>query len=172
MTGPRVAVRPRTSTTAGRIGQKLTLNLGLRFEMYPLMTREDSGIERLDYTTYEVLLGGRGNTPEDVGINVKKFYVAPRLGAIYRLTENTVLRAGYGRTFNPLPWSRPMRGSYPVRHLLQPDRGAVRLARHARAGHPAGPDPGPQLRTREAAARTRSCARPTRPTWTAPSCSR
>jgi outer membrane receptor protein involved in Fe transport len=92
---------------------KLTLNVGLRFEMYPLMKRADRGIERLDYPTYTVLLGGLGDVPEDVGINVKKFYVAPRLGAIYRLTEDTVLRAGYGRTFNPLPWGRPMRGSFP-----------------------------------------------------------
>jgi outer membrane receptor protein involved in Fe transport len=92
---------------------KLTLNVGLRFEMYPLMKRADRGIERLDYNTYEVLLGGLGSTPEDVGIDVKKFYVAPRLGAVYRFNEDTVLRAGYGRTFNPLPWGRPMRGSYP-----------------------------------------------------------
>jgi hypothetical protein len=92
---------------------KLTLNLGLRFEAYPLMRRETRGIERLDFSTYEVLLGGLGNTPDDVGINPKKFYVAPRLGAIYRLTNDTVLRAGYGRTFNPLPWSRPLRGLFP-----------------------------------------------------------
>lgn len=96
-----------------QVNNKLTLNLGLRFEAYPLMRRETRGIERLDYNTYEVLLGGLGGTPEDVGINVKKFYVAPRLGAIYRLTNDTVLRAGYGRTFNPLPWSRPLRGSFP-----------------------------------------------------------
>ncbi len=95
------------------IGQKLTLSLGLRFEYYPLMTRKDSGIERLDLSTYEVLLGGLGNTPEDVGIDLKSFYLAPRVGAMYRLTEDTVLRAGYGQTINPLPWSRPMRGSYP-----------------------------------------------------------
>src|SRR5439155_5144238 len=29
------------------------------------------------------------------------------------LNENNVFRAGYGQTRNPLPWSRPMRGSYP-----------------------------------------------------------
>jgi len=92
---------------------KLTVNVGVRFERYPLMTRKDSGIERLDYSTYTVLLGGRGDVPEDVGINVKSLYVAPRLGAVYRLNNDTVLRAGYGRTFNPLPWSRPLRGSYP-----------------------------------------------------------
>src|SRR5205085_1668575 len=28
-------------------------------------------------------------------------------------SDNMVLRAGYGRTFNPLPWSRPLRGSFP-----------------------------------------------------------
>jgi hypothetical protein len=94
-------------------GSKLTLNLGLRFEMYPLMHRRDSGIERLDIPTFTVLLGGRGDVPEDVGIKLKKFYVAPRFGAVYRLTNDTVLRAGYGRTFNPIPWSRPLRGSFP-----------------------------------------------------------
>ena len=92
---------------------KLTLNVGLRFEMYPLMKRADSGIERLDYPTYRSSSAGWATSPRTSGINVKKFYVAPRLGAIYRLTEDTVLRAGYGRTFNPLPWGRPMRGSFP-----------------------------------------------------------
>jgi hypothetical protein len=60
-----------------------------------------------------VLLGGRGSTPEDVGVNVKSLYIAPRLGAIFRASDKTVLRAGYGITYNPLPWSRPLRGSYP-----------------------------------------------------------
>ena len=92
---------------------KLTLNVGLRVERYPLMHRADSGIERLDYNTYTVLIGGKGDVPEDVGIHVKSLYLAPRLGAIYRLNNDTVLRAGYGMTYNPLPWSRPMRGSFP-----------------------------------------------------------
>jgi len=60
-----------------------------------------------------VLLGGRGNRPEDVGIHVKSVYLAPRVGAVYRATNDTVLRGGYGITYNPLPWSRPMRGSFP-----------------------------------------------------------
>jgi hypothetical protein len=96
------------------VTQNLTLSLGLRFEYYPLMTRaDDKGIERLDYNTYTILMGGYGTTPKDVGIDHKSFYIAPRVGAMYRLTDKTVLRAGYGRTINPLPWSRPLRGSYP-----------------------------------------------------------
>jgi outer membrane receptor protein involved in Fe transport len=92
---------------------KLTINAGLRFEIYPLMKRKDSGIERLDLDTYEVLLGGRGDVPDDAGVTLKSFYVAPRFGATYRFDDKTVLRAGYGRTINPLAWSRPMRGSFP-----------------------------------------------------------
>ena len=92
---------------------KFTVSAGLRAEYYPLMTRATHGIERLDYNTYTVLIGGLGDVPEDVGINLKTLYFAPRLGAMYRLNEKSVMRAGYGRTINPLPWSRPMRGSFP-----------------------------------------------------------
>jgi outer membrane receptor protein involved in Fe transport len=107
-----------------RASGNLTLNLGLRLEMYPLMRRRDRGIERLDYDTYTVLIGGLGGTPEDVDINVKRFYLAPRLGAIYRLSDDTVLRAGYGRTFNPLPWSRPLRGTFPCASTRCPSAGS------------------------------------------------
>lgn len=96
-----------------RVTPNLTLNLGLRLEHYPLMSRANSGIERLDLSTYTMLLGGRGNVPKDVGLELKKWYLAPRLGVAYRLGDKSVVRAGYGRTINPLPWSRPLRGAFP-----------------------------------------------------------
>ena len=96
-----------------RVTPNLTLNLGLRLEQYPLMSRANSGIERLDLSTYTLLLGGRGNVPKDVGLELKTLYFAPRLGVAYRLGDKSVVRAGYGRTINPLPWSRPLRGAFP-----------------------------------------------------------
>jgi outer membrane receptor protein involved in Fe transport len=95
------------------VARNLTLNLGLRAEMYPLMNRDTRGLERLEYDTYTVLIGGFGGVPRDVGIDVQKFYLAPRVGAAWRLSEESVARAGYGRTYNALPWSRPLRGSFP-----------------------------------------------------------
>jgi hypothetical protein len=95
------------------VSSNFTVSAGLRLENYPLMTRVGRGIERLDLSTYEVLIGGVGSTPDDVGIQLKTWYVAPRLGAMYRFGEKAVARVGYGRTINPLPWSRPMRGSFP-----------------------------------------------------------
>jgi outer membrane receptor protein involved in Fe transport len=94
--------------------EKLTLNLGLRYEYYPLMSRADRGIERLDYSTWQVLLGGIGDVPKDLGIKVSKTLFAPRLGLAYRINEKTVFRTGYGITYNPIPWSRPLRGFYPL----------------------------------------------------------
>ncbi|MCC6162636.1 MAG: TonB-dependent receptor [Acidobacteria bacterium] len=97
-----------------QVNDKLTLNGGLRFEMYPVMTRANRGIERLDFNTWNVLIGGMGGNPSNVGVSPKPLYVVPRLGGAYRVDDQTVIRAGYGMTINPLPWSRPLRGFYPL----------------------------------------------------------
>lgn len=98
-----------------QVSRKLTVNLGLRYEYYPLMGRSNGkGIERLDPETNLVYLGGRGNVPVDNGFTVKKLLLAPRIGIAYRLNEKTVLRTGYGINYSPLPWSRPLRGFYPL----------------------------------------------------------
>jgi hypothetical protein len=97
-----------------QVNSKLTLDLGMRYEYYPLPTRADRGIERLDLQTMTVLLGGLGGNPDDLGIKVSKTLFAPRLGAIYRINEDTVFRTGYGITYNPLPFTRPLRGFYPL----------------------------------------------------------
>jgi hypothetical protein len=97
-----------------QVNEKLTLNLGMRYEYFPLMSRADRGLEMLDFDTFTVKLGGLGGNPKDLGIEVDKALFAPRVGLAYRINDDTVFRTGFGRTFNPLPWSRPMRGFYPA----------------------------------------------------------
>ncbi|MGH9667865.1 MAG: hypothetical protein ACRD9L_25885, partial [Bryobacteraceae bacterium] len=94
--------------------KNLTIDLGLRYEFYPLMTRAGYGIERYDPTSNLVYMGGRGNVPENAGITVSHKLFAPRVGLAYRLGDKTVIRAGYGINYDPIPFSRPLRGWYPL----------------------------------------------------------
>ncbi len=98
-----------------QVGRNLTLTLGLRYELYPLMTRSNGkGIESYDPTNNDVYMGGRGNVPLDANVTVSHKLFAPRLGIAWRLNDNTVIRAGYGLNYDPLPYSRPWRGFYPL----------------------------------------------------------
>ena len=98
-----------------QVTRNLTVTLGVRYELYPLMTRSDGkGIESYDPTTNDVLMGGRGNVPLDADVTVSHKLFAPRLGIAWRLNDKTVIRAGYGLNYDPLPFSRPWRGFYPL----------------------------------------------------------
>src|SRR6266849_6662028 len=56
-----------------RVTNKLTLNLGLRYEYYPLMTRNGSfTFDRYDFSTNKVLLGGIGGNPDHLGVTTSK----------------------------------------------------------------------------------------------------
>src|SRR4029079_13386816 len=92
-------------------------------ELYPIMHRADGrGVDRLDLSNpdynkqLDVLIAGRGNNPQTNGMSMSWNNSAPRLGAIYRLNDKTVLRTGYGLTYNATPWARAVRGDndYPI----------------------------------------------------------
>ncbi|MCU1329731.1 MAG: TonB-dependent receptor plug [Bryobacterales bacterium] len=97
-----------------QVTRKLILNLGMRFEHFPIMNRGQYGIERYDPVTNKVLIGGRGNVPRDAGTHAKPILFAPRIGLAYRYDDKTVFRAGFGITNDPYPLSRPMRSPYPA----------------------------------------------------------
>ncbi len=98
-----------------QVSRNFTLNLGLRYEYYPLMTRADGrGLERWDPATNIVTMGGVGSIPKANGMSTSKKLFAPRLGIAWRLSDKTVLRTGYGLTWNPMVLSRPLKGLYPA----------------------------------------------------------
>ncbi len=98
-----------------QVSKKLTVTLGLRYQLFPLMTRSNGkGIESFDPVTDNVLMGGRGSVPLNAGVTVSHKLFAPRAGLAYRLDEKTVIRTGYGLNYDPLPFSRPWRGFYPL----------------------------------------------------------
>ena len=91
----------------------LTVTLGLRWEYYPIFTRDHSGPERYDWVTNQVFLGGFGPTPRNAGWTTSKKLFAPRVGIAYRLGRKSVLRAGYGITIDPYPIPTLMKRSWP-----------------------------------------------------------
>ncbi len=97
-----------------QVTSKLTLNLGLRYELYPLVQRRNSDIGRFNLDTNQIIIGGVGSNPENAGITVSHKLFAPRVGIAYRATEKTVVRLGYGISYDPLPMSRVFRDPYPL----------------------------------------------------------
>ena len=98
-----------------QVTPKLTLTLGMRWEYYPMPTRDGSrGLERYDYGTNTVLLCGVGGTPTDCGVSVSKAEFVPRVGLAYRITPTFVVRTGFGITNEPYNLADDLRTNYPV----------------------------------------------------------
>jgi hypothetical protein len=87
-----------------QVNRKLTLNYGMRYELYPAPRRDHWAGERYDPNTDRVYRGGY-----DVGYG----QIAPRAGIAYRLNEKTVLRVGAGISVDPDSF-RYLRDDYPA----------------------------------------------------------
>jgi hypothetical protein len=97
-----------------QVTPKLTLSFGTRWEYFPVPTRKDRGLERFDTAINQILIGGLGGVPEDLGVSVSKTLFAPRFGIAYRATPTLVIRTGYGISIDPYSMARAMRTNYPV----------------------------------------------------------
>lgn len=97
--------------------RKLTLNLGLRYEVQPASTERFNRMSDLDLTAADPFASG-ANLPNPLGGMGRIAFVgrngygrglwntqwnnfSPRLGVAYQLTDSTVVRGGFGRLFTP-----------------------------------------------------------------------
>jgi hypothetical protein len=81
--------------------RRLTINYGLRWELYRPQTVTGAGKGGfIDVDTGEVLVAGSPGVGRDLNVEGTLNTIAPRLGMAYRLTDDTVLRMGYGRGYD------------------------------------------------------------------------
>ena len=84
-----------------KITNKLTLNYGLRWEIYrPQKVNAAGNGGFVDVGTGEVLVAGSNGVGLDLNVESPWTNFAPRLGIAYQLTPKTVIRTGYGRGYN------------------------------------------------------------------------
>ena len=99
---------------------KITIDLGLRHEYYtPLVgLAAKGGLSNYDPATNSLRIAGYGDNPENVGVRSYYKNFAPRTGISYRMTDRSVVRAGYGVSTIPFP-DNSYAFNYPVKQNNQ-----------------------------------------------------
>jgi hypothetical protein len=85
-----------------RVTKNLTLNLGLRWELYfPESVNGKGNGSLMNLADGYMHVAGYGSIPSDMGWSISKVKgFDPRIGVMYQIDDKTVIRAGYGRSFD------------------------------------------------------------------------
>jgi carboxypeptidase family protein/TonB-dependent receptor-like protein len=89
-----------------KASQRLTINAGLRYEVYVPDTEAQDRLPNYDPVALELVYAGE-NADRHANKQTRWGNFAPRIGAAFDVTGDArnVLRAGYGRSFFPVPYS-------------------------------------------------------------------
>jgi hypothetical protein len=79
----------------------LTVNLGLRYDVFTPFTEEQDRLSNLDLDAPRVLLAGRDGVSRTAGVSTDRGNIGPRFGFAATLPRTSVLRGGYGLTYFP-----------------------------------------------------------------------
>ena len=83
-----------------RINARLTFNYGLRYDFVgPVHPADAGGIANFDPNTGDILLAGLGDIDMRAGVRPDWNNIAPRGGLAFKLTDKTVIRTGFGRSY-------------------------------------------------------------------------
>ncbi|MBA2302762.1 MAG: TonB-dependent receptor [Acidobacteria bacterium] len=82
-----------------KVNQKLTLNLGLRYELGTPQWEEDNFLTSFDPATNSLVFATDGSIADRALVNLDKNNFAPRVGLAYAVDDKTVVRSGYGKSY-------------------------------------------------------------------------
>jgi len=82
-----------------RVTPKLTLNLGMRYELGTPQWEEDNFLTSFDPATNSLIVAKDGGISDRALVNLDKNNFAPRLGLAYSIDDKTVVRGGYGKSY-------------------------------------------------------------------------
>lgn len=101
---------------------KLTISYGLRWDYFePVVPAHPGGDVNFNLDTGKLILAKLGNIDKYSGVRPRYNNFAPRVGVAYQLTQNTVLRAGLGRTYFENGFDavfNHLSSSYPIAQLI------------------------------------------------------
>ena len=83
-----------------RVNRKLTLNLGLHYEINTPFTEDNNYWVNWDPATAKLLIAGR-NASDTANVHTDHHAIGPRIGIAYQLDLKTVMRGGYGIFYDP-----------------------------------------------------------------------
>jgi hypothetical protein len=84
-----------------RVTRRLTLNMGLRWDYFGPTTEVANRIANVDLAQGKIVIPGQNGVSAAAGVNPDHRDFAPRFGFAATLAKGTVLRGGYGISFNP-----------------------------------------------------------------------
>lgn len=98
-----------------QVNSRLTINLGLRWEIYGAPTPHFAGgFSEYNPANNTLEIAGVGGNSMSLGFQTHYKYFSPRTGIAYRLDDKTVIRAGYGQSYTSFPDNSWMY-NFPVR---------------------------------------------------------
>lgn len=83
------------------LSQSLTLNLGVRYDLYTPFTAVKNQIANFDPTQAKIIVAGQNGVSDTAGISTDYSNFAPRLGFANSFGHGLVLRGGFGLSFVP-----------------------------------------------------------------------
>jgi len=85
-----------------RVNKRLTLNLGLRYDLFTPFTEIANRISTFDPVTGQLLIAGQNGVSNTAGIKTDHRGLEPRIGFAATLGHGLVVRGGYGISFVPM----------------------------------------------------------------------